>query len=419
MATRVGLLGPPVIHSGDARLEPPAGKTTALLLYLAYRAQWISRVELVEFFWPGTAEGTARTNLRGLLTRLVPARPYADAVEIEPTRLRWRVPSDVSDLREAAGAGRQAEVLRLYRGELLEGFVLDGVPDFEEWLTQKRRVTRELWFDAALGVSDQLEAAQRWAQAANVLGRLRIADPYDESMLRRQLLDLTRAGHGRRALETYQRFRDRLLEEVGTEPAAATTEVAEAVAAGKPVPVSGPDAPGGEADDPTGGPIARSRLPTPATSIVGRASERSHLAELLRGGGTRLATLTGPGGIGKTRLALAVAHDLNEGSRDGPSDDPSRDFPDGVYFVPCVSVNGPNELLSAVADAVGLPLIGQGEPLHQVLEFLEDKRLLLVLDNLEQTRERLTMLDDILDRAPGVKSWRPRGNSWVRAPNTL
>jgi predicted ATPase/class 3 adenylate cyclase len=109
-------------------------------------------------------------------------------------------------------------------------------------------------------------------------------------------------------------------------------------------------------------------LPTPATQIVGRAAETAELASMLRGEGPRLVTLTGPGGTGKTRLSLAVAHSCWE------------TYEDGVHFVDLTAATEPSVAWSTVAEVLGR----SGDDEGALLAHLRDRRLLLLLDNLEQ-----------------------------------
>ncbi len=111
-------------------------------------------------------------------------------------------------------------------------------------------------------------------------------------------------------------------------------------------------------------------LPTQLTSFIGREADVAEAKKLLVG--TRLITLTGPGGIGKTRLSLQLAADM------------VQSFPDGVYFVPLSAVNDPDLIPSAIAQSIGIPVSGNQRPLDVVLEHLRGKRVLLVLDNFEQ-----------------------------------
>jgi len=111
-------------------------------------------------------------------------------------------------------------------------------------------------------------------------------------------------------------------------------------------------------------------LPTQLTSFVGREGDVIEAKRLLAG--TRLLTLTGPGGIGKTRLSLQLAADL------------VQSFPDGVYFVPLSAVTDPDLIATAIAQSIGLSIAGNDRPLDAVLGHLRGKRVLLVLDNFEQ-----------------------------------
>jgi predicted ATPase/class 3 adenylate cyclase len=131
-------------------------------------------------------------------------------------------------------------------------------------------------------------------------------------------------------------------------------------------------------------------LPVGATSLVGRAQAIGELAGLLARPGVRLVTLTGPGGVGKTRLALAVG-ERAEGR-----------FDSGAVFVPLAGVTRPEMVVGGIGRAVGADLAGTSAPLQALAEQLGDGAWLLILDNLEQVVDAARDLDELLARCPGL-----------------
>ncbi len=138
-------------------------------------------------------------------------------------------------------------------------------------------------------------------------------------------------------------------------------------------------------------PAGRSNLPAAPAPLVGRKSELAALAQLLDNPQCRLVTLVGPGGIGKTRLAIESAAARREA------------FIDGVYLVSLASVNSPAFILPALAGALGFSFYSSTNPRNQLLNYLSEQQMLLVLDNLEHLLEGVELVADILRRAPGLK----------------
>jgi predicted ATPase/class 3 adenylate cyclase len=134
----------------------------------------------------------------------------------------------------------------------------------------------------------------------------------------------------------------------------------------------------------------QNNLPTQMTSFVGRGAEVAEGRRLMQN--TRLLTLTGPGGIGKTRLSLQIATES------------AQQFPAGVYFVPLSAVRDPELIASAVAQVLGVPVSGSRTPIESVVEHLHDKTILLVLDNFEQLLPAgAPAATQLLQAGPGVK----------------
>jgi predicted ATPase/DNA-binding CsgD family transcriptional regulator len=137
-------------------------------------------------------------------------------------------------------------------------------------------------------------------------------------------------------------------------------------------------------------PLSLTQPPLPPTILIGRAQEMQTLTTLLLRPEVHMLTLTGPGGVGKTRLALAVAEMLR------------AHFADGVCFVPLASVSKPERVIPTIAQALGLWEAGNRSPLKQLQTVLRERHLLLLLDNFEQVITAATTLATLLTCCPGL-----------------
>jgi predicted ATPase/DNA-binding CsgD family transcriptional regulator len=137
--------------------------------------------------------------------------------------------------------------------------------------------------------------------------------------------------------------------------------------------------------------LPASNLPVPLTTLIGREQERATVCGLLRRPEVRLLTLTGTGGIGKTRLGLQVARDL------------LADFADGVYFVSLAPISDPDLVVPTIAQTLGLKDAGGQPPLELLKASLSQKRLLLLLDNFEQVLAAAPQLSELLVACPHLK----------------
>jgi predicted ATPase/DNA-binding CsgD family transcriptional regulator len=145
-------------------------------------------------------------------------------------------------------------------------------------------------------------------------------------------------------------------------------------------------------------PLPEHNLPAQLTPFVGRDEEVAEIGELMSEPTCRLLALTGPGGIGKTRLAIQAASLMRDTHRES--------FRDGVFFVPLASLSSSESFLAALAQAMGFSFYkGKESPEQQVNQYLHRKRMLMVLDNFEHLidGESLRLLAEILTAAPGVR----------------
>ena len=136
---------------------------------------------------------------------------------------------------------------------------------------------------------------------------------------------------------------------------------------------------------------ARHNLPAQTTAFIGRQQELTDLAGLLAQDDVRLLTILAPGGMGKTRLALAVA----EGQL--------RYHPDGVFFVPLAPLSSPDDLVTAIAEHVDFSFYGSDPPVQQLRDYFRERKMLLVLDNFEHLLDGAPLVTDVLHAAPQVK----------------
>jgi predicted ATPase/transcriptional regulator with XRE-family HTH domain len=136
-------------------------------------------------------------------------------------------------------------------------------------------------------------------------------------------------------------------------------------------------------------------LPSPTNPLVGRKHELAEIVGLITNSECRLLTIVGLGGVGKTRLALQVAHDLSDAN--------SSPFSDGLCFVPLASVISTQNIPKAIAGAIGFDISGPLSPENQLLNYLNNRTMLLVLDNVEHLLDGVEFFSKILERAPRVK----------------
>ncbi len=137
--------------------------------------------------------------------------------------------------------------------------------------------------------------------------------------------------------------------------------------------------------------VESTNLPETPTPLIGRQQELAALKQLLEDPQCRMVTLFGPGGIGKTRLAIETAYKQKES------------YLDGVYFVSLASVNSPTFMIPAIAGQLGVFIQGQIDPRLQLLNYLKSKNILLLLDNLEHLLTGIDLLAEILERSPRVQ----------------
>jgi predicted ATPase/DNA-binding SARP family transcriptional activator len=384
----VRLLGRPAMRARDSpwsELRP--GLTAALLGYLAFEGRWVERGEIAALFWPDRSEEVARANLRPLLWRLA-QEPLPVGLERERTRVRWPVRTDHAALVEACRVQRWRDAWEL-RGELLAGVSLPAAPEFDAWLEIQRATVHGAVRTAGLRVAEDAARSGDDEAAADVLGDLYRSDAFDEAVLRALIGALDRCGSGTEALAILAKFERLCRTELDAEPEPATRALGHAIKAGRlehrPTPS---EAPGRAGDAGTWRGVTD--LPVPLTPLVGRRELVAAVSRRVIEGRCRVLTLVGPGGVGKTRVAIEVAR--NVGDR----------FEAGARFVELAAVSREGALVAAIAAATGVDLAAGEDPKQRVMRALEPRQMLLVLDNAEHLGEVAALVAELVLRASRV-----------------
>ncbi|MET8089945.1 BTAD domain-containing putative transcriptional regulator [Micromonospora sp. NPDC005220] len=400
---------------GRPLVELASAKATALLVYLAVTGTAHPRSALAGLLWSDLPEATARANLRLVLSKLRRAVPEQVAASRQTIGLAdsSRVWVDVAEVsRVAASHGEDDELLAavpLCRGDFLEGFGVPGAPLFDDWLTERRAAVRAdmlaLMDRAVRRARDRRDAAG----GIEVTRRLLQLERLHEEAHRALMWFLAVGGQRSAALAQFETCRYLLREELGIEPAADTLALRDEIATTGEFTALGVDplpAAGREDPSPTTGSPSND-LPRPLTALIGRERELTRLHELLDDPTCRLVTLVGPGGIGKTRLAVEVATYRRGRRRDGTV------FVSFVGTGPARPAEAGDLVVAGLARALEIDLAVPREPLDLLAEHVAGRELLLVLDNLEHLRDAAGVLAELLRRAPGVQllvtSRRPLG----------
>ncbi len=385
----VHLMGRPQAALGSEVLLFLQDKRYLLLAYLAHSGDWVSREHLAYLFWSESGSTSARKNLRHLLSR-VRALEWQPEVETRQEYLRWQIETDVAVFNRACAQSDWATAVQAFGGELLRGFSAEDAPEFTAWLETEREYLTQRWRAAVFQQSSALEQGGKASQSLQLLQTLLESNPLDEEALERYMMTAAHMGEARIALRAYERFSDLLRQELGLPPTLGLEHLAESIRPkGQTLvhpPLGKPTVPG----PPRPNPLV-SNVPLAPTPFVGRDLELAEIAEALQQPDGRLLTLSGPGGVGKSRTALQTV--LEQAAH----------FPDGAHFVVLDSVETPEQIPLRIAETLRLPLQGPDPPLAQLERHIGKRVMLLVLDNYEHLLEGAGLVLRLLEACPHLR----------------
>ena len=356
------LLGSFRIERSGQPVHLPTRRIESLLAYLLLFPEEHPREKLAALFWGDVPDEHARTSLR---TALAVIRKHLDddilvadreTVRINPEFPLWVDARQVSGSKFQGSAANESEIEILK--SKIENYHGDLLPDFyDDWVLEARERLRAQYHDAVLQLTQHARSQSRYADAIALAQKLLASDPTNETAQQHLINCFIATGNRAAALKQYAECERVLRSELNVAPSHETITLYERIRA-----------------EETGRPSHAAmlgNLPIPLTSFVGREREQRELKELL--GITRLLTLTGAGGCGKTRLAIRVATELAAEDR----------FKYGMWWVDLAALSDPALVTQSVAMVFNLSE-SPGMPLIAVLtNYLRAKELLLVVDNCE------------------------------------
>jgi len=385
----IRLLGQFAVQLDGTAVEIAARPAQSLLAYLVLNPVAHRRERLAGLLWPDSSEANARRNLRQALWQIRRALgAQADALLlVDEMTLAFNTHSDywldaeqiAHPLQEAATADDLMRIVVLYAGELLPGF-------YDEWvLLERDRLQAQ--FERKLNLLlERLVEARRWTEVLH-WGERWIALGYTPEPAYRALM-IAHAGLGDRSsvADVYRRCVEALERDLGVEPSAQTRTLYERLRTEE---ADLPPVPARPTPD-----IPTNNLPVQLTSFIGREKEIAEIRRLLisangerTGEGTHLLTLTGPGGTGKTRLALQAAAQLQDA------------FPDGIWLVELALLSDPALVPQTLAALLGVREEPNYPLTRALTAYLRTKTLLLIFDNCEHIVETCAQLSETLLRA--------------------
>ena len=400
------ILGPLEVVAENRQVRVSGAKERALLaILLVHVGEVVSADRLIDELWGGELPANPSNTLQVVVSRLRKAMEGAPASERWGELLVTRKPGYVLDvdpkdldarrfeqLVDEAGqilatdkvraSSLLGEALGLWRGPALAEFAFEDFAQEEvARLGEARMRAVEMKMDADLALG-------RHGELVGELEALVAGNPLRERLRGQLMLALYRSGRQGEALRIFQEGRQALVDELGIDPGPALRELHQQILLQAPSLAAVQDA---EA-------ALRSNLPAQVTSFVGRDVELREVKKLLEE--SRLVTLTGAGGCGKTRLAIEVAGELLEA------------FPDGVWLAELEAVSDPALVSQSLASALGiredvsLGVGGRAPPsvMERTIDYLDEKKLLVVLDNCEHLIEACAQVVNIVLRsAPEVR----------------
>lgn len=346
-----------LVFDGDPIRMIKTQKAKGLFAYLIMNPKVpLARERVAALFWPDQPIEKAAHSLRQALSTLRKGIPHFDTFcHVDRHQLMCQqIPQLEVDVFqfESACQARQETAVSLYKGAFLEGFHINHSVEYETWLLRQREQWRTQLLTLLEHLANDANQQNRSDDAKKYLTQLIDLDPWHESAYQNLMRLLATQGEFNRALVLFQTLKDRLQDGLAIEPMESSYKLLEKIQAAR------------ERQ-------SNRQLPNLLSLFVGREAELQQLERLLMGENGRLITILGSGGVGKSSLALQLARRL-EGQ-----------FLNGAFYVPLASLNDPHLIPREIATAVKFKAQHNQSFDQQLVTFLGNREMLLILDNFE------------------------------------
>jgi predicted ATPase/DNA-binding SARP family transcriptional activator/uncharacterized protein HemY len=398
LVLEIRLLGQFDLKRNSAPVEIPSRAAQSLLAYLILASGSSHRRErLAGMLWPDSTDANSRSYLRKALWQIRKSLPPIDvagsdyitaddiAIAFNPNSEYW-LDADLvrSEIRKSTPTDDLIEAVSVYQGELLPGF-------YDDWVALERDRIKASFDQKVNTLLSRLIVGEQWEQVINWSEQWIALGEAPEPAFRALMVAYANMGDMAKVAAAYARCVEALSDELGIEPSEQTSALFSNLRSGKGLPISREITYEISSHEYDGSELLhrarqqRTNITVPLTSFIGREQEIREVKQLIAS--SRLVTLTGPGGCGKTRLALTVADSLVE------------QFPDGVWLIELASLTNPDLVPEHTAIEIGLVKEQSRPPIESLLDHLRDRHSLLLFDNCEHLIGASAALVDLLLRS--------------------
>ncbi len=393
-------LGSPCFEKDKKLVKIKRRKAVALAAYLVVTGKKCSRDKLATLFWPEYDQKNARASLRRTLS-IMTQELGKSWLEIDRESIMFvpceNLSIDVNNflkLNEKIKSEEKKntdcltileEAIAIYRDDFMSGFSLKDAPDFDDWLFEQSEWLRSQAISLTNLLIDYYFRRNDFSKAVLQAQRLINFDPFNENGHRKLIRAFALNNQQNFALRQYDKLKKNLRKELDTHPEEKTAFLAEEIRKGRFAVLNH------SSDNENIFKTTLTNLPAQSTTFVGRERDVENIIDKLTLPEVKLLTISGPGGIGKTRIAIQSASLL------------LNEFSDGVFYISLADLPSHKSIAPGLIKILGLSFTEKTDPRNQVIDFLNNKNILLVFDNYEYLMEGLDFISDLLKTTDSLK----------------